>query len=388
MTPGARVAAAIEVLKEMAKGQAAEQALTRWARQHRFAGSKDRAAIRDHVFDVLRCKALAAHYGQGNEPRALMIGILHLQAAPLERLFDGAGYGPPPLLASEGKFPGTPTDKVTLFNLPLWLVEAFEWSLGAQAKTVAETLQQRAPVFLRVNTARITRPDAQAVLRGDGIETTLNARAETALTVSTGARKVRQSNAFIDGLVELQDGSSQAVTADIPPGGRVLDFCAGGGGKALALAMDQSRVVFAHDIDPRRMEDIPARAARAQVTIELLTGSETVSAAPFDTVLCDAPCSGSGAWRRTPEAKWTLTPERLQELTEIQDKILDQAADLVAKKGRLVFATCSVLRAENGDRTRAFLSRHPDWRLLHETQFLPDAEGDGFYAAHLARTAG
>lgn len=385
MTPGARVAAAIEVLGDIAEGQAAEQALTRWGRKRRFAGSKDRAAIRNHVFDVLRCRATAAHYGQGDSPRALMIGLLHAQGAPLDTLFDGAGHAPPPLTMQEREFPTEPTHKRVIFNLPDWLVDRFEAALGTQALETALALQERAAVFLRVNLAVTTRAEAQQALQADGVTTAPNPRAASALTVIEGARKVRQARVFLSGEVELQDASSQAVTAGLPAGGRVLDFCAGGGGKTLALAMDRSRKVFAHDIDPARMADLPARAERAGVQITQLPTAEVARHAPFDVVLCDAPCSGSGAWRRAAEAKWLLRPERLVELGEIQDNILSQASEYVSENGILVYATCSVLQEENEERVAAFVACKPAWQVFAQERFDVGAEGDGFFVAQLQR---
>ncbi len=385
MIAAARVAAAIEILHDMAGGLAAEQALTRWARRSRFAGSKDRAAIRDHVFDVLRCRRIAAHFGRSDAPRALMIGLLHLQGADLDMLFSGEGHGPAPLSAQERDFPEAPTDQGTLWNLPDWLIPRFEDALGKEAEAVAYALQQRAPVFLRVNSAKAKREEIRLTLLEQGVETKENPLCDTALTVIEGARKIRNSPAYQDGLVELQDAASQAVVAQIPPGNRVLDYCAGGGGKALALAAQQERHVFAHDIDPRRMSDLPARAARAGVNLEYLETQEIANADLFDIVLCDAPCSGSGAWRRAAEGKWTLTQARLTELTAIQDDILDQAASYLAPKGVLVFATCSVLREENEARVNAFLSRNAGWRRGKMHRYSVASEGDGFFATHLIR---
>ena len=385
MTPGARVAAAIEILHDMSEGLAAEQALTRWARRSRFAGSKDRAAIRDHIFDVLRCQRTAAHYGGGTSPRSLMIGMLHQQGVDLETLFTGDGHAPVPLAPTEGDFPLAPTERGVVWNLPDWLLPEFEESLGEGTEAAALASQSRAPVHLRVNTAQTDRAAAAAELASEGIETQNNPLCDTALTVLEGARKIRNSNAFLEGRVELQDAASQAVTALLPKAGRVLDYCAGGGGKALALAADAQTDVFAHDIDPRRMADLPARAGRAGARITQVATSDLTAAGPFDTVLCDAPCSGSGAWRRAAEGKWTLTPARLSELTTIQDDILDAAADLVTPKGVLAFATCSVLRSENEDRVAAFLARHAGWKCTLQHRFEISDAGDGFFTAHLMR---
>ena len=387
MTPGARVAAAIDVLQGMAEGLAAEQALTRWARRSRFAGSKDRAAVRDHVFDVLRNRRRAAHYGRGDAPRQLLIGLLHLQGADLAALFDGQGHAPPPLGAEEVDFPAAPEEIAVRWDLPDWLVAPFEASLGAAAGSTAEALQGRAPVFLRVNRLKCDRPEALARLAQDGITAEPNPLCATALTVTDGARGLRNAAAYREGWVELQDAASQAVVADLPPGPKALDYCAGGGGKALALAATPGRRVFAHDIDPSRMADLPERATRAGADITRLTTDALEAAAPFDLVLCDAPCSGSGAWRRAPEGKWLLTEGRLAALNETQDAILDRARGLLAPGGTLAYATCSVLAGENEDRIAAFLARHPGWHCVFQRRFDAGPDGDGFFSAHLKRVS-
>jgi 16S rRNA (cytosine967-C5)-methyltransferase len=385
MTPGARIASVIEILHDMNDGLAAEQALTRWARRSRFAGSKDRAAIRDHVFDVLRCRSSAAHYGKAATPRALMVGLLHMQGADLAALFCGDGHAPAPLNPAELTFPASPDDTATRWNLPEWLMPQFTASLGSTAEATALALQGRAPVVLRVNLARTNISAAVGQLNAAGISTAPNALCATALTVTEGARKIRNSAPYLEGMVELQDAASQAVAAALPSGGRVLDYCAGGGGKALAIAADRTRQVCAHDIDPRRMSDLPQRAERAGVVINQVATADLLSDAPYDVVLCDAPCSGSGAWRRSPEGKWTLTQARLEELTALQDRILEAAAALTAANGTLAYATCSVLRAENEDRVAAFLAHHTGWIRTFEQRFDVSAEGDGFYTAHLMR---
>lgn len=385
MTPGARVAAAIEVLHDMSEGLAAEQALTRWARRSRFAGSKDRAAIRDHVFDVLRCKRTAAHYGQSNTPRALLIGILRQQGADLDALFSAVGHAPQPITEAEAQAPLPPENEATLWNLPDWLIPLFKESLGEAAGETALALQERAPVFLRVNTAKSDRAAAISQLAGEGITTQVNPLCDTALTVTDGARKIRNSTAYGDGLVELQDAASQAVVAALPAGAKLLDYCAGGGGKALGVAAQPDRNVFAHDIDPRRMADLTGRAERAGAQVTQLATEDLQTNAPFDVVLCDAPCSGSGAWRRAAEGKWTLTAARLAELTAIQDGILDSAAELLGESGTLAYATCSVLTAENEDRVAAFLERHPGWSCSLQQRYAVGPTGDGFFAAHLRR---
>ena len=385
MTPGARVAAAISILNAIRDGQAAEQALTSWARGSRFAGSKDRAAIRDHVFGVLRRNRSAGFAGGGETPRARMAGMLALQGQELSALFTGAGHAPAPLSDEELPSAEVPADLGTLWDLPDWLVPAFQDSLGEEAAQIAKALQDRAPVFLRVNAAKADVAKAADLLAGEGVETTANPLCATALTVTEGARKIRQTRAYQDGVVELQDAASQAVVAALPDAPRVLDYCAGGGGKALALAAQPDREVFAHDHDPARMRDLPERAARAGARVSLLEGAAVADAAPFDLVLCDVPCSGSGAWRRAPQGKWLLTPERLAALNAVQDQILGTVTTLVAPGGTLAYATCSVLKSENEDRIAAFLGAHPDWSCTFEQRFAVNADGDGFYTAHLKR---
>lgn len=209
----------------------------------------------------------------------------------------------------------------------------------------------------------------------------------TALEVLQGARRVAASRSYRDGLIELQDAASQAVADALPlaPGGRVLDYCAGGGGKALAIAARADVEVIASDADPARMRDLPARAARAGAAIRMAAQAELAALGPFDLVLCDAPCSGSGAWRRSPEARWRLTPDRLAALLKTQAAILDRAAALVAPGGVLAYATCSLLAEENAGQVARFLDRTPGWSCRRDRTLTPLDGGDGFYFAHLTR---
>lgn len=383
MTPGARVAAAIEILDQVTDGMAAEQVLTRWARGHRFAGSKDRAAIRDHVFDVLRCWRSAAHLGGAQTGRGLMIGMLRQQGVDPETLFTGEGHAPPVLLEHEKAAPDADMARAIKLNLPDWLIREFDTSLGDDAEKTALALQGRAPVTMRVNTAKTTSSEALLMLDQSGVTVVENPLGPTALTVLDGSRRVRSAPAYQEGFVELQDASSQAVVDALPRAARVLDYCAGGGGKALALAARDETCVFAHDIDPARMSDLPSRAARAGAQITQIATQQIATEAPFDLVLVDAPCSGSGSWRRAPEAKWRLTPERLKELTAIQDDILDTTAPMIGVGGTLAYATCSVLHVENEARVQAFLDRHPGWTCIFQKTFAVSADGDGFFTAHL-----
>lgn len=166
----------------------------------------------------------------------------------------------------------------------------------------------------------------------------------------------------------------------------MLDFCAGGGGKALAYGARVTAEIFAHDIDAKRMADLPERARRAGQKVTQVDLNGCLRAAPFDLVLTDVPCSGSGTWRRAPEGKWSLTPERLRQLFETQAQVMDQASELLGVGGVLAYMTCSVLVEENETQIAGFLSRHPDFILSDEKRFETGPDGDGFYFAHLTRT--
>lgn len=385
MTPAARLSAAIEVLDRVLAGSPAEQALTNWGRASRFAGSGDRAAVRDTVFAALRCRRSFAALGGGETGRGLVLGGLRAAGADPATLFTGEGHAPVPLTEAEAKDPA-PLEELVALDCPDWLAPALKASLGADFAPVLRLLQHRAPVFLRVNRARLTRDEAQARLAADGIATAPHGLAPDALEVTENARKISGSAAYLEGFVELQDVASQAVAEAVPlaAGARVLDYCAGGGGKTLAMGARLPLQLFAHDAEPRRMRDLPGRAARAGLSVRLLEGAALARAAPFDLVLADAPCSGSGSWRRDPEGKWRLTDARLTELCALQAQILDRCAGLVASRGRLAYATCSLLDAENRTQIAHFLERHPGWTLDREQRLTPLQGGDGFYLAVLA----
>lgn len=383
MIPAARLQAAIEILDDIAAGKAAEQALTGWARRSRFAGSKDRAAVRDHVFDVLRARRSCAMLGDGQGGRALVLGLLRLRGEDPAPFFSGARFAPDPLTAAETAYVTRPDNLPP--DVPDWLEEEFSAALGPELPGVLQALRTRAPVHLRVNLRKANMAQAVEALAKDGIVTIPHSAADTALEITQGPRKLRQSRAYLEGLVELQDAASQAVVQILPlrDGQRVLDYCAGGGGKALAMAGRANITLHAHDAAPDRMQDIPARATRAGVQVTCLPPS--VAKGPYDIVLCDAPCSGSGSWRRAPDGKWRLTPERLDGLTNTQDAILATASALVGPDGLLAYATCSLLPRENRGRVDHFLAINPNWTLLKDWAWSPADGTDGFYTAHLSR---
>ncbi len=387
MTPAARVQAAIEILDEIEAGKPAEQALTGWSRRSRYAGSKDRAAVRDHVFDALRCRRSFAALGGAQTGRGLMLGALRHADVDPDTVFTGANYAPAALDENEREAGAVPSAGPVALDIPDWLWPRFQNSLGAQSADCARALQSRAPVHLRVNLGKAGIPDAQQSLLRDGITTIAHPAAHSALEITDGARRLRQSAAYRAGMVELQDAASQAVVEMLPlrDGMRVLDFCAGGGGKSLAMAARARLSLFAHDAAPDRMNDLPARAERAGVQVNLISGEDVQQAAPFDIVLCDVPCSGSGAWRRSPEGKWRLSEAALQRLGEVQAGILQTASRLVADNGVLAYATCSVLRDENRDQIERFLQQNDGWKRAVQRQWTMLDGTDGFFTAHLTR---
>ena len=380
MTPGARLSAAITVLDRVLAGEPAERVLTNWGRASRFAGSGDRAAVRDIVFDALRRKRSAAALGGGMSGRGLVIGLCR-EAGQVE-LLNGDGHAPPaPGVEEAGRAP----DAAEALDLPDWLVPDLRASLDARLAPVAAALRQRAPVFLRVNLAKGDVKAAIRALAEDGIEARWHPLAATALEVRQNARKVQLSQAYLTGLVELQDASSQAVVEQLPlrDGMRVLDHCAGGGGKTLAMAARARLLLYAHDANPQRMADLPVRAKRAGVAVMLTARPE--AEAPFDLVLVDAPCSGSGSWRRDPEGKWAVTPDRLQALEVEQAAILARVAPMVVLGGVLAYATCSLLGRENGAQITRFMGKDDRWQVVGERIFSPLDGGDGFYICVLRR---
>ncbi|MBO9410685.1 MULTISPECIES: RsmB/NOP family class I SAM-dependent RNA methyltransferase [unclassified Ruegeria] len=385
MTPAARIQASIEILDEILRDVPVEKALTGWARRSRFAGSKDRAAVRDHVFGALRCKRSFAALGGAETGRGLMLGALRAARSDPNDLFTGVGHAPAPV--GEDETGRAFLSEAEQYDIPDWLWSLFQASLKDQAINVAQALQTRAPVHLRVNLIKSDSDRAIAALAADGITARAHDACDTALEVLDGARKVAQSQAFLTGLVELQDAASQAIVADLnlQPGQRVLDYCAGGGGKSLAIAAHVGVEAFAHDVNPARMRDLPDRAKRAGAQVTILTPDAVRSQAPFDVVLVDAPCSGSGSWRRAPAGKWALTPERLKELSALQLSILEETSGFVSPDGTLAYATCSMLNPENQEVVENFLGSHSGWNMSYQKLWLAAHGTDGFFTAHLTR---
>ena len=389
MTPGARLSAAMGILDAVLAGEPADRALARWARASRFAGSKDRAAVRDLVFDALRRRRSLAWAGGAKTGRAILLAGRAAEGGDLDALCTGLGHDPAPLTPAErarlAAPPPAPCDPVRL-DYPDFLDAPLREALGSGFEAALAAMRSRAPVDLRVNALKADAAEALAALAGEGVIAEPHPLAPHALRVTGNPRAVAATRAYLRGLVELQDVSSQLVAhlCEARPGMTVLDYCAGGGGKTLALAaeMDGRGRLMAWDANPRRMADLPERARRAGAGPRLLDARALARlGAVCDLVLADAPCSGSGAWRRKPEGKWRATPGAIAAFPPLQDAILEAARAHVRPGGALAYATCSLLRAENEDRAAAFLARHPDWRLEAERRLGLAEGGDGFYFA-------
>jgi 16S rRNA (cytosine967-C5)-methyltransferase len=362
MTPGARLAAALDVLADVLPaavngGPTAEALLARDLKARRYAGAKDRRAIADLLFLLLRHWPTAEGLGAASHARRGAIAVLGHHAPDLLALFGADRYAPAPLTTDE--IPLTvlsPLPASAAAGLPAWLWPPFEARFGADAMAEAQALMSRPPLHLRVNALKANRNAAIAALAEDGIVATPGPWLETCLEVPPGSR-VEASRAYLDGLVEVQDAGSQLVCAlvDARPGETIIDLCAGAGGKTLALAaaMAGQGRLLASDVDPRRLEPMRPRLARAGARATLVS-TDLVGAyqGQVDAVLVDAPCSGSGTWRRQPDGKLRLTPERLSALVATQQDLIERAFHLAKPGGRVVYAVCSLLAAEGPDHLR------------------------------------
>jgi 16S rRNA (cytosine967-C5)-methyltransferase len=389
MTPGARISAAIEVIADIeARRRPAADALKDWGLAHRFAGSGDRAAIAGLTYDTLRRRASSAYMMGDDRPRAIVLGMLRLErgldTAAIARLCDGAGHAPAPPDDAER----TRLDAGDLAGAPPWVAGDYpEWLdpylarvFGDERAEEGAALARRAPLDLRVNTLKCDRDAAAAELADLKPAPTRWSPVGLRIVHAPDAKApaIHAEPAFLKGMIEIQDEGSQlaALFAAAKPGEQVLDLCAGGGGKTLALAaaMENHGQLYATDSDKRRLAPIHDRLARSgarnvQVRTPKSIGSELDDLmGRMDLVLIDAPCTGIGTWRRNPDAKWRIRPGALAQRQKDQAAILDRAAALVKPGGRIVYVTCSVLAEENGGQVAAFLARHPGW------SFVPPAE--------------
>src|SRR5215831_5204697 len=389
MTPGARLSAAIEVLADIeTRRRPAADVLKDWGLSHRFAGSGDRAAIAGLVYDALRRKASAAYVMGEGTPRAVVLGMLALERkldrAAIARLAEDGRHAPGALTDAERARLAAPSldgaPPHVAGDYPEWLDAALARTFGEERTAEGAALASRAPLDLRVNTLKGSREDAvEALAHLKPVPTRWSpVGLRIALPADAKSPAIHAEPAFLKGLVEVQDEGSQiaALCAGAQPGEQVVDLCAGAGGKTLALAaaMEGRGQIYATDSDKRRLAPIHARIERAgahNIQIRTPKGQGARQAAPLDDlagradlVLIDAPCTGTGAWRRNPDAKWRMRPGALAQRRNEQSAALDRAAGLVKPGGRIAYVTCSVLEEENGVQLRAFLARHPDFAVL------------------------
>jgi 16S rRNA (cytosine967-C5)-methyltransferase len=431
LTPAARCASAIEVLADiMDRRRPAADALKDWGLAHRFAGSGDRAGIASLVYDALRRRASAAWIMGEDTPRALLVGSLRLQqglaTSSIAALFSGERFAPSPLSDEErsrletGTLEDAPPDVAG--DAPAFALPDLRAALGDDLVPELKALARRAPLDLRVNTLRGPREAILPALEGYGAVPTSYAPQGLRVPVGADGRgpALHVEAEFLEGWYEIQDEGSQmaALLAGAKAGETVVDLCAGGGGKTLALAaaMGNSGRLIATDGDPRRLAPIHERLRRSGAQAEVRTPrggklrADVLSDldGTVDRVLVDAPCTGSGTWRRNPDAKWRLRPGSIASRLAEQAIVLDRAASLVRPGGRIVYVTCSLLPSENDGAVAGLLQRtggafsvipaadllgaapasfaEAVGRTAHGIQMTPLRTGtDGFYVAALTR---
>jgi 16S rRNA (cytosine967-C5)-methyltransferase len=429
MTPAARIAAAIDLLTaiESQPRRPADAVANDFFRARRYIGSGDRRAVSDRVWTTLRARRRIAWWlrDEAPSPRLVIAASLMLEAWVLTGVaqsFSGGRFAPAPLDAQErsrlAPLEGHTLDHPAMpdavrFEVPDWVLPHLAERFGPDLPSEMAALSDHAPLDLRVNVLKTTREEACAALLAEGLEARPTPHSPWGLRIE-GRRQVTTGPAFQTGLVEIQDEGSQliALMADARPAMRVVDWCAGAGGKTLALAatMENRGQIVACDVSASRLDGAVRRLRRAgvhNVERHLITaGDKWVKrrTGGFDRVLVDAPCTGTGTWRRNPDARHRLRRDDLEDLTAKQAAILDAAQSLVRKGGRLVYATCSLLLQENEVQVSAFLARHPDFVLLPlarcwplgtpapcagETLSLTPARHgtDGFFTAVMERVA-
>jgi 16S rRNA (cytosine967-C5)-methyltransferase len=405
MRLGGRLAAAIEVLEDIdRRHRPAAEALKDWGVSHRFAGGGDRSAIGNIVYDALRRRRSAGWLFDAETPRATAFGALILEwgetADALNKALDGDKFAPPPLdeaelrLVSERRLAKAPPE--VRADCPDWCIPLIQASFGEDWVEEAAALSARPPLDLRANTLKAGRDKVLADLAETGAKPAALAPNGVRIAPIEGSGRhpnVQVEPSFQKGWFEVQDEGSQLVSelATAAPGVQVLDYCAGAGGKSLALsaAMDNHGQIFAHDAEKARLAPIFERIRRAgshNIQVVSKKGELAPLEGHMDIVLVDAPCTGSGTWRRRPDAKWRLSERQLDARRAEQAAILDKAAAFVKPGGLLAYVTCSVFEAENGEQIAAFLGQHAgfapaDHRALWNGRF-PGHEASARFGRH------
>jgi len=380
MRTGGRLAAAIEVLSDIQiRHRPAADALKDWGLSHRFAGAGDRGAIGNIVYDALRRRRSAAHLFGSDTPRALAFGALLLEWGEtpdsLNAALEGDRFAPPGLdeaeIAAISANPLETAPDAVRADVPDWCAPMLERAFGDGWVEEGRALSARPPLDLRVNTLRADRDRVLRELAGmKAAPTTLAPHGIRIPPIEGSGRhpNVQAEPAFAKGWMEVQDEGSQVAArlAGAEPGMQVLDYCAGAGGKTLALSvdMDNRGQLFAHDSEKQRLAPIFDRLRRSETrNVQVVARPDELAPLEgrMDLVLVDAPCTGSGTWRRRPDAKWRLTERQLEVRMAEQEAILSAAARYVRPGGRLVYVTCSLFDQENAERLRTFLAGRADF---------------------------
>jgi 16S rRNA (cytosine967-C5)-methyltransferase len=405
MTPAARLTAGIEILAALEKERRpAADALKAWGLTHRFAGSGDRAAIAGLVYDALRRRSSSAFIMGADTPRAIMLGMLKrergLDTEAITKLADSSQYAPEALTADERRrldaadLRGAPSHVVG--DYPEWLEPYFVRAFGEDRAEEGAALASRAPLDLRANTLKGDREAVGEMVSDLGAEPTRWSPWGLRIRLSADAKSpaIHAEPSFRKGLIEVQDEGSQlaALLSAVKPGDQVVDLCAGAGGKTLALAamMQNKGQLYATDDDKRRLVPIHDRLKRSgarnvQVRTPKSIGGEMDDlSGHMDVVLIDAPCTGTGAWRRNPDAKWRIRPGALEQRKKEQTEVLERAVPLLKAGGRIVYVTCSVLEEENGAQVQCFLTRYPQFSAQPPTEVIQSL---GEHAAIFGRAA-
>lgn len=381
-----RIAAAVEVLHEvLTRHRPASEALKDWGKAHRFAGSADRHAIGTLVYDGLRTRLSSAARGGGDTARQIILGTLagqwHMDVEAIAAAV-GEQHGPGALTdAEKAHLQRVPAVEARLeswveADIPHWLWPQFEGQFGADAVQQGRGLASRAPIDLRANSLKASREQVIEALSRFGASA--GPLSPWAVRIAAPGPELKHVNVEAEpahgmGWFEVQDAASQlaALLSGVRPGWRVADICAGAGGKTLALAamMNNEGELIAHDKDRHRLRPIFERLTRAGASCVKVEEPKGL----FDCVLIDAPCSGSGAWRRKPDSKWKLTRKLLDQRKAGQREVLGAGAALVKPGGRLVYVTCSVLAEENNEQVAAFLAANPGFSLVPTAEAMADA---------------
>jgi 16S rRNA (cytosine967-C5)-methyltransferase len=385
MTPAARLSAAIELIDTIdAQRVPAAKALKEWGTAHRYAGSGDRAAISGLIWDVLRRRASSAWIMEDDTPRGRVLGMLKrergMDVDTIAALCDGGRFAPEPLSEAErAALTARSVDDAPPHiagDYPEWLDPYLARVFGDDRVAEATAMASRAPLDLRVNTLKAAREKLLPRLAHLGAKPTPWSPLGLRIELGADARNpgIHAEEDFIKGAIEVQDEGSQlaALLSAAKPGEQVIDLCAGAGGKTLAIAamMQGKGRLIATDRDKRQLAPIHERLSRAGVhnaDIRTPKGEADPLAdikASADLVLIDAPCTGTGTWRRNPDAKWRMRPGALEVRLKDQTEVLDRAAPLVKPGGRIAYITCSVLPEENRDQVRAFITRHPGFAVV------------------------